>query len=200
MTRSLVRALGLLGLALALAACVTVNIYFPAAKVEKTADEIVGDVYGKEGQEAPQTKPEPKKPGDSSSLMRFLTWLGPAEAQAQDVESVSNAPIRALKEQLKGVHRQLVPFYQQGRVGINKDGFVQLRETQGLPLPQLANLKRLVEANGNLKRQLYAEVAKALQLKSQQVGQVQEIFARKWREKARPGWWVQDDGGQWRKK
>jgi len=63
MTRSLVRALGLLGLALALAACVTVNIYFPAAKVEKTADEIVGDVYGKEGQERPRPSPSPRSRG-----------------------------------------------------------------------------------------------------------------------------------------
>lgn len=47
--------LGLIALASLLAACVTINIYFPAAAAEKAADKIIDDVWQlKEG----ATKPE----------------------------------------------------------------------------------------------------------------------------------------------
>lgn len=61
----------LLVLCLALAACVTVNVYFPAAAVEQAADKIVREIYGakieqqkNEEQKAPERKPPepPAKP------------------------------------------------------------------------------------------------------------------------------------------
>lgn len=40
--------------ALALPACVTINIYFPAAAAEKAADKIIDEVWQiKQGQEKP---------------------------------------------------------------------------------------------------------------------------------------------------
>src|SRR3989337_266441 len=39
-----------------IAGCVTVNIYFPAARVEKTAEKIVDEVY-QEKKEPPQPEP-----------------------------------------------------------------------------------------------------------------------------------------------
>ena len=49
-----------LGLAFAaiLPACVTINIYFPAAAAEKAADKIIDEVWQlKQGQETPAPKP-----------------------------------------------------------------------------------------------------------------------------------------------
>lgn len=47
----------------ALQACVTINIYFPAAAAEKAADKIIDDVWQlKNGQ-----KNEGEKPGEPSS-------------------------------------------------------------------------------------------------------------------------------------
>lgn len=40
--------------AMALAGCVTINIYFPAAAAEKAADRIIDEVW--------QLKPDPAKP------------------------------------------------------------------------------------------------------------------------------------------
>ena len=60
--------------------------------------------------------------------------------------------------------------------------------------------KRLVEADNAARRQLYEEVAKALNLKPDQVSQVRKIFAKQWREKAQAGWAVQTDDGQWGRK
>ena len=35
-----------LGAAILLAACVTINVYFPAAQAEQAADRIINDVWG----------------------------------------------------------------------------------------------------------------------------------------------------------
>ena len=39
---------GLTALCLVLAACVTINVYFPAAAAEKAADRIIEDIWGPE--------------------------------------------------------------------------------------------------------------------------------------------------------
>jgi hypothetical protein len=68
--------IGLVVLLAGLSACVTINIYFPAAAAEKAADKIIEEVWQlEEGKNKPaetpetksQTKPETKpeaKPGD----------------------------------------------------------------------------------------------------------------------------------------
>jgi len=43
-------------------------------------------------------------------------------------------------------------------------------------------------------------VAKALNLKPEQVPQVREIFSKQWRDKAEAGWAVQADDGKWGRK
>lgn len=187
---------------LALTACVTVNVYFPAAQVEKTAERIVGEIYdgNQPAAEQPNEKPQTKRLG-TPDHWTALGWLGPAEAfAAGDATTVSNASIRALKDQIAQRHQQLLPYYQSGQVGISKDGYLDVRDTTGLGLPQTADLKRLIEADNAARRQLYQEVARALNLKPDQVPQVQQIFARQWREKAQTGWWVQTDPGPWTKK
>ena len=183
--------------------CVTVNIYFPAAKVEKTAEKIVDEVYQPKTEPAPpeeKGRPQSLNEGAVRAGLALLEWLGPAPAFAEEATTVSNAAIRALKDQIGQRHQELRPYYQAGQVGINKDGFLEVRGTAGLGLPQVANLKRLVDADNAARRQLYDEVAKALGLQPGQVAQVQQIFAKQWRDKAQAGWAIQRDYGQWGRK
>ncbi|MEW6487625.1 MAG: DUF1318 domain-containing protein [Thermodesulfobacteriota bacterium] len=177
-----------------IAACVTVNVYFPAAKVEEAAKQIVEEVYQEKGAK-PQTQLDPPPAAHG-----WTGWLGPRAAHAEEAATVSNPTIRALKDQIAQRHAQLVDHYAKGQVGIDRDGFLQLRDTGGLGLSEVAAVKRLVEADNAARRQLYAEVARALDLQPQQVNQVQEVFAREWRDKAQAGWWVQDDAGEWKKR
>ena len=175
--------------------CVTVNIYFPAAKVEKTADEIVDEVY----------KDEPvkiKKPGGepTSSLERFLAFIGPQIAHAEDATSVSNASIRGLKQQIADNHQQLVEFYNGGNVGINNKGYLEIKNEKGLDLKKLSQLRRLVNADNNARRSLYQEIAKALKIPSNDLHKVEKIFAERWRSKADGGWLIQEDSGNWKKR
>jgi uncharacterized protein YdbL (DUF1318 family) len=177
-------------------ACVTVNIYFPAAKVEKIADEIVDEVYKGDEKE----KPAPKGEQTSSLFLRILAFLGPGEAHAANATTVSNASIRALKGKIAANHNKLVRYYNQGNVGITKDGMLEVRDAKGLDMRDVANLKRLVNADNMARNALYKEVAKALNIKPDQVGKIQGIFADQWRNKARGGWWIQENSGKWRRK
>lgn len=186
-----------------IAGCVTVNVYFPAAQVEKTAEKIVDEVYQEKKESPPQEpteKPRSSNDGETFRGIVRLASFGPAPAFAEEATTVSNAAIRGLKEQIGQRHQELLPYYQQGQVGITRDGFLEVRGTSGLGLPQVAALKRLVEADNAARRQLYEEVAKALNLKPDQVSQVRKIFAKQWREKAQAGWAVQADDGQWGRK
>lgn len=173
------------------AACVTVNIYFPAAEVTKAADEIVEDVYGTAEEQKPQS--------GVAALGEMLAQLfTPAVAHAQDATTVSNAAIRGLKQQIAGNHQQLAPYYGSGNVGIASDGSLVLRNSDGLSVQQVAGLKRLIAADNNLRANLYGEVARALN--TAEVGKVQAVFAETWRAKAQSGWWVQADNGSWSQK
>jgi uncharacterized protein YdbL (DUF1318 family) len=185
------------------AGCVTVNVYFPAAQVERTAEKIVDDVYQDKKEppkQEPVEKPRSWRDGDTIQGIVRLARFGPAPAFAEDATSVSNAAIRGLKDQIVQRHQELLPFYQQGQVGITRDGFLEVRGTSGLGMPQVAAMKRLVDADNAARRQLYEEVGKALNLKPEQVPQVQKIFAKQWRDKAQPGWAIQADDGQWGRK
>ena len=55
-----------------LAACVTVNIYFPAAAIQKAADEIVDDVRGTKDQKQPEEKKDDKQSRLLDSLKKFI--------------------------------------------------------------------------------------------------------------------------------
>ena len=50
-----------IGAAAILSACVTINIYFPAAAAEKAADKIIDEVWQlKQGQQVPESTPADK--------------------------------------------------------------------------------------------------------------------------------------------
>lgn len=54
-------------LAVPLAGCVTINIYFPAAAAEKAADRIIEEVYQLRRDGAAPPAPSPSRPADSGA-------------------------------------------------------------------------------------------------------------------------------------
>jgi uncharacterized protein YdbL (DUF1318 family) len=182
-----------------LVSCVTVNIYFPAAAIQKAADQIVDDV-----RKAPEQKPEQKQePGpDKKSLLdrlRFVSF-GPAEAQAAVDVNVSTPAIRGLKTALANRFPQLQPLYAKGGIGETNDGLIAVRDTTALSLKEKADVNRLVDEENRDRRALYAEIVRANNLAPAQIPDVQRLFANSWRDKSAAGWWIQQDGGQWVKK
>jgi uncharacterized protein YdbL (DUF1318 family) len=177
-----------------------VNIYFPAAAIQKAADQIVDDVR-KIPEQKPEQSPE-QKPDKSSILEQFrFVRFGPTEAQAAAVDvNVSTPAIRALKTSMTNRFPQLQPLYAKNAIGETNTGFVEARDTGALSLQEKAALSRLVDQENADRRALYNEIIKANNLQPAQLGEVQRLFANSWRDKSSPGWWIQQDNGQWVKK
>jgi uncharacterized protein YdbL (DUF1318 family) len=179
------------------AACVTVNVYFPAAAIQKAADQIVNDVTNTKGQQKPESKPDIK-----SRLFEELRKIipGPGEAYAQTTDiTISTPAIRSIRQSMKENFQQLRPFYARGSVGENNTGFVEVRNTSDLNLKEKADVTRLVDQMNKNRTALYAEIVKANKLDTNSLPQIQKIFAISWRSKAQTGWWIQNDNGVWEK-
>ncbi len=176
--------------------CITVNIYFPEATVKRTADEIVDEV-----RKAQETS---KGQGASAEMNSALS--GPAAfslvpaAYAQQETTVSTPAIRALKQSLKDRERALRPFFDNGSLGEANNGLVEIRNESALSLKDKATLRSLVKDENSDREKLYAEVAKALNIDSSQIERIQKIFAASWIRNSAPGWWVQEENGNWVKK
>ena len=157
-------------------ACVTINIYFPAEKVESVAGKIVHDIRGEK--EEKETKPK----GDKQSALSILIaqLLSPSTAYAQEVIDVSNPTIRGLKEKMKVRYPAMKPYYQNGILKEGNDGYASIAKTDGLGLKKKRDIKALVDAENKDRRQLYQEVAKAMNIDPKQMNQVAEIFAKEW--------------------
>jgi uncharacterized protein YdbL (DUF1318 family) len=173
---------------LAIWACVTINIYFPAEKVESVAGEIVSEVRGQKPENPDNSKEKDDSPEkntteekEKSSLLSnpLLAFWG-SLAWADEVTAVSNPTIRALKDAMKRRYPQMKPFYQKGMLGEGDDGYVSLVNSEGLGLKERRDLNNLVEAENNDRKKLYEEVAKALNIDPSQVNRVAEIFAKDW--------------------
>jgi len=176
-------------------ACITVNIYFPEAAVQKTADEIVNDVRKKDVTD--KTPPEPvKKDGMSAKTgFSFVPY-----AFGQEETTVSTPSIRALKDSMRQRFLELKSFYDKGNIGESNAGMVEIRDEGSLNLKDKAALRGLVRDENNDRTKLYAEVAKALKIDPGQIGRVQAIFAASWINNAAAGWWIQKEDGTWVKK
>ncbi len=186
------RSVFLAGLTLALLSCITVNIYFPEAEVKKAAEDIVNDVRGTDKQKKEEIKKDVVAESAGFSLVPGL--------YAQQATEVSTPRIRAIKESMKARLEQLVPFYDAGRIGEGKDGLLQVLKEEGLSLQDKSVLRKVTGDENKDRKDLYAEVAKALNVDASKMGDVQKIFADQWIGTARAGWMVQNADGTWAKK
>jgi hypothetical protein len=162
------------------ASCVTINIYFPAEKVESIAGEIVQDVRGPAGEIK-----SPIKEDKQSFLKVILLAFSPSEAWAQAETSVSNPTIRGLKDRLRSNFAGMKPFYDRGMLREGNDGYVQMVDSGGTGLKEKRDLKSMVDAENQTRRQLYEEVARALKIDMSQTGRIAEIFAKEWQKSVR---------------
>ncbi len=207
-------------LAVLLAACVTVNVYFPAAAAQSAADQIIDQITKDPGAAQPQgsnqSKPQgysplprvapvaPLEPRNEPSVLlvavgTVLNVLVPAaHAQADANLDINTPETRAIVSSMAARFQQLKPFFASGAVGFTSDGHIDVRDANAVPLPERANVKRLVAEDNRDRDALYAEVAKA-NGHPEWKNDIQNTFARRWVAKADPGTWYQD-GGAWKQK
>lgn len=188
--------------ALTLAACVTINVYFPAAAAEKAADRIIEDVWGPEGKPrgGEQSSLGAIRPGEVlvAALGRTLDLVVPA-AEAQADLDISSPAIRRLIASMESRHAQLEPHYASGAVGLTADGLVELRDANAVPLAERNAARKLVADENADRNSLYREIAAANGNPSWEPD-IRSTFAQRWIAKARSGWWYRDAAGGWKQK
>jgi uncharacterized protein len=194
------------------AACVTINVYFPAAAADKAADQFINDVTGGAkdntgGSTPPQSNYVPSNPGDEpdalvAAVASVLYALVPA-ANAQNAEAalnVSSPAVTRIRQSMATRFPELEKFFASGAVGLTKDGLVEVRDLNAVALPDRATVKRLVAEDNNDRAQLYTEIARASNHPEWE-SDIKKSFARRWvATGAKPGWYYQDDSGAWKQK
>jgi uncharacterized protein len=197
----------LLAATMVVAACVTINVYFPAAQAERAADRIITDVWGTQ-----PAKPEGEPQGwlqehdwglEAVEVVRLASLsvldlvIPRAEAQADfDIETPE---IRALTASMNARHRELLPSYVSGAIGLTADGLVDIRDRNLVPLAERNAIRQLVDAENRDRNALY----KAIAVANGQPGweaDIRKTFAQRWVSRADTGWWFRNAAGNWEQK
>ena len=197
-------------LALVLTACVTINVYFPAAEAKEAAKEFVEKVIGPDAVPATPAEPTPdKKPdgsggGMASLLQRIdplsLVGIGSAYAQGQPDISIKTPAIQAIQSRMASrFDASLRKGFDSGALGFGKDGLIVLREPGALELKDRAGMQAAVADDNRDRKAVYHEVAVA-NGHPEWEAQIRDVFAKQWVDSARGGWWYQDKGGAWKQK
>lgn len=189
------------------AACVTINVYFPAAQAERAADRIISDVWGqepakREGEPQGRLQEERWAP-DALELVRLasltaLDFVIP-RAEANPDFDIETPEIRALIASMNARHRQLKPSYDSGAIGLTADGLVDIRDRNLVPLAERNTIRQLVDAENRDRDALYRAIAVA----NGQPGweaDIRKTFAQRWVGRAESGWWHRTAAGNWEQK
>lgn len=189
---------------LLLTACVTINVYFPAAAAESAADRIIEDIIGApaDGEAiSPEQSPTSMSPDASPEplAIRVLEWLIPVAEAGQANIDIDTPAIRRLRASMKQRYGRLNPWFQSGAIGYKSDGLIGIRDLKALPVKDRNAAKRLVAEENEDRNALYREIASA-NGHPEWEGEIRSTFARRWPEKAAPGTWVQDGAGKWKQR
>ncbi len=180
-----------------LAACVTINVYFPAAEVNAAAQEFVEDVIS--GTPSKTDQPA-EKPVPSTNPGAVLLDLLVPSAHAQADIAVQTPQIRAIQARMKErFDSTLSGYLASGAIGLGNDGYVAVRDAASVPLPQRAALNQAVAAENRDRKAVYSEIA-AANGNAAWEDKIRASFARQWQQQAKPGWYYQDDSGAWQQK
>lgn len=202
------RRAGILNLMLAsllASACVTINVYFPAAAAEKAADQIIDAVTGAAASRSEATPPPTSQvaPAGSSLLLAIghVLYAIVPTAQAQEANlDIATPQVRAITSSMQQRFGQLQKFFDSGALGMTQDGLIEVRDASGVSLPDRGLLNRLVAEDNRDREALYTEIATA-NGHPEWAPQIRKTFARRWVERgARAGWYYQDASGGWKQK
>lgn len=188
-----------LALILALAACVTVNIYFPAAAAEKAADQIIEDIW-KESEKtlSPQSLNNTQWDEPMRRALLAVLSMSSKTAFAQNIDfNANSAEISAIKSRMSARFGKIRPYYASGAVGFAANGYVVLRDASLVPMAERGQVQQLVNAENADRKALYAAIAEANN-QPNWAEQIRQVFAKRWIEQAEHGWWVESGG--WKQK
>lgn len=189
--------------AVALTACVTINVYFPAAEAREAARQFVEKVIGEDAQ-----APESRGNDDGGMAMRgpsfgfdplMLVGIGSAHAQSAPDITIRTPAIQAIQARMEArFNSTLRAGFDSGALGFGSDGLVVVRDAGKLSLKDRVSINQAVADDNRDRKAVYREVAVA-NGHPEWESQIRGVFARQWIASARSGWWY-EDGGSWKQK
>jgi uncharacterized protein YdbL (DUF1318 family) len=192
-------ALAALACALAATACVTVNVNFPEATVQKASDDYVKDLYRakEKGRIEPAVTPQA-----SASPTAGSSWFI-ANAMAAEIPSsfrMDNAAISAVKQSQAGRIGQIAAAARAGQVGETNDGKLAVDPGNTLKPLLKKGVQPLVDAENKDREKLYKEVIELNSMSKNRLKDVEKSFSRSFQDAAPAGTWLQDESGKWAQK
>lgn len=190
-------------IALTVAACVTINVYFPEAAAEQAADRIIDKVHG-ESAEGPTASSGADTASYSLPILvagaRSISGFLIADAHAQgNVDFDKPSPEKtALENSLANRFPRLKPYYDSGAIGMTEAGSIEIRDRNLIPLKDRNTVLQLVNAQNSDWNALYAEIAR-LNDHPEWVDSIRRTFASRWVIKANSGWYYRE-AGTWKQK
>ncbi len=181
------------------AACVTINVYFPAAEVESAAEKVVNEILGGD-ENQPESDEQSNLIQKMNQFVAYanpINWLvGTAHAQQADI-TLSSPAISALTERIKGRYESSLKQYLDNQsVGFTNQGFVAVVDASALGLKDRQVVNKLVADENRDRQALYREMAVANDHPEWEE-QIQKAFVKQWTAQAKKGWKYQNAEGQW---
>jgi uncharacterized protein YdbL (DUF1318 family) len=187
---------------LALAACVTINVYFPAAEAKAAAQEFVEKVIDEAQPAMPADKPADNNGGGGMAFRLdplMLIGIGTANAQGRPDITIKTPAIQAIQARMESrFNSTLRAGFDSGALGFTADGLITVRDASKLALKERVAMNSAVADDNRDRKAVYREVAVA-NGHPEWEGQIRDVFAKQWVASARSGWWYQS-GGSWKQK
>ena len=193
---------------LLLSACVTINVYFPAAEAKEAAKVFVEKVINEAEAAKPQGGADSgggmayRAPRRGFQLASFdpLMLLGISTAYAQTPDfNIQTPAIAAIQSRMeRRFDSQLRAHFDSGALGFTEDGLVVVRDAAALALKDRVPVNTAVADENRDRKAVYREIAVA-NGHPEWEGQIRSVFAKQWVDSARAGWWYQR-GGAWKQK
>lgn len=197
--------------ALLLTACVTINVYFPAAEAKEAAKEFVEKVID-EADKVEIKDSSGKDGGGGMALLQrrfdfdvrgfdpwMLVGIGSAQAQGAPDISIKTPAIQAIQGRMEArFNSALRKGFDSGALGFTSDGLITVRDAGKLELKDRVAMNAAVADDNRDRKAVYREVAVA-NGHPEWENQIRDVFARQWVDSAKSGWWYQNGGG-WKQK
>jgi uncharacterized protein YdbL (DUF1318 family) len=199
--------------ALVLSACVTINVYFPAAEAKEAAKEFVDKVIDNADEVNVIGQPPSDDGGGGGGMAALrlpaidlrgfdpliLLGIGPAHAQGAPDITIRTPAIQAIQARMEQrFNGTLRRGFDSGALGFTSDGLVTVRDASKLELKDRVAMNAAVAEDNRDRKAVYREVAVA-NGHPEWEAQIRQVFAKQWIESARKGWWYQS-GGSWKQK
>ncbi len=170
-------------------ACVTINVYFPAAEAEDAASKIVNKIIGDDNAVIDAENPQ----GFNFNPLSFFISSAHAEVNI----NISSPAIVEITNRMKSRYdRTLKAYLDKAVIGFSNQGFIEILDAKKLGLKDRQKAKKLVADENRDRKALYRELAVANGHPDWEDA-IQRVFVKQWRKQAHAGWKYQDSAGTW---